>query len=180
MDPKPYTLLTGLRKGDLLGLKWSQVDLSRRIITFDEQKKAGKRSAKVITEDLLALLQEVPRNGGAFIFTGPTGKPLKDPKRSFKTAKRKAGITDFRFHDLRHTSGSYLMMRSGNMKVVQQHLGHSSLAMTERYAHLAPDFLKSEVGRLDGVFVPADSVGRNAAEMLKIDLAGMGDLAPSD
>ena len=63
------------------------------------------------------------------------------------------GIKDFHFHDLRHTSASYLVMRGASMKAVQVHLGHTTLAMTERYAHLSPDFLKSEVEKLSGVFV---------------------------
>jgi len=146
-------MLTGLRKGDLLGLKWNQIDFERKILCFSEQKKGGKRGAKVLNTNFLALLGEIPRNGCDYIFTGPNGKPLKDVKRAFKTALKKAGIEDFHFHDLRHTSASYLVMRGASMKAVQVHLGHTSLAMTERYAHLSPDFLRSEVERLSGVFV---------------------------
>ena len=90
-----------------------------------------------------------------YIFTGPQGEPLKNVKRAFKTALKKAGIEDFHFHDLRHTSASYLVMRGASMKAVQVHLGHTSIAMTERYAHLSPDFLRSEVERLSGFCLPA-------------------------
>ncbi len=145
-------LTTGLRKSDLLNLKWSDIDWERKIFTFAEGKKRGKRGAKVITNDLGELLQEIPRNGSQYIFTGSHGKPVQDVKSAFHTALKKAGIEDFHFHDLRHTSASYLVMRGASMKAVQEHLGHSSLSMTERYAHLSPDFLQMEVRKLDGVF----------------------------
>ena len=74
-------------------------------------------------------------------------------KRAWKIALKKAGIEDFHFHDLRHTSASYLVMGGASMKAIQKHLRHTSLAMTERYAHLSPDFLRSEGKRLSGVFV---------------------------
>ena len=150
-------LLTGLRKGDLLALKWSDVDLERRILYFNERKKGGKRGEKVLSGDLVELLRGIDRNGSDYVFTGPQGEPLKDVKRAFKSALRKAAIEDFHFHDLRHTSASYLAMRSHNMKVVQEHLGHSSLAMTERYAHLADEYLRSEVEKLDGLFTVGQS-----------------------
>jgi integrase len=150
-------LLTGLRKGDLLGLRWSDVDLERRIVYFNERKKGGKRGEKVLSGDLVELLRGIGRNGSDYVFTGPQGEPLKDVKRAFKTALKKAGIEDFHFHDLRHTSASYLAMRSHNMKVVQEHLGHSSLAMTERYAHLADEYLRAEVEKLDGLFTVGQS-----------------------
>jgi integrase len=76
---------------------------------------------------------------------------LKDVKRSFKTALKKAGIKDFRFHDLRHTSASHLLMRGASMKAVQEHLGHTTIAMTQRYSHLSRDFQREEVNRLNGL-----------------------------
>jgi integrase len=80
---------------------------------------------------------------------------LRDVQRSFRTALKKAGIENFRFHDLRHTSASWMMMKGANLKSVQEHLGHSSIKMTEKYSHLAPAFQKAEVEKLNGVFVEA-------------------------
>jgi integrase len=89
----------------------------------------------------------------------PDGKPLGDIKRSFRTVLRKAGIKDFHFHDLRHTSASYIVMQGASLKAVQEQLGHTSLTTTQRCAHLNPEFQRSEVERLSGVFsgVNADS-----------------------
>jgi integrase len=145
-------LLTGLRRGDLLSLKWADVDLEKGVLFFNEQKKRNRRRIKVLNSDMIDLLKSIPRGESETIFNGPDGKPLKDIKRSFRTALKKAKIRDFHFHDLRHTSASYMVMRGASLKAVQEHLGHTSLIMTQRYAHLSPEFQRAEVERLSGVF----------------------------
>ena len=98
-------LLTGLRKNDLLRLKWRDIGLERRILYFKEQKKRGKRGgAKVLNGDLADLLRKISQNGSEYVFNAPNGKPLEDVKKVFRTALKKAGIADFRFHDLSHAS----------------------------------------------------------------------------
>ena len=146
-------LLTGLRRGDLLSLKWADVDLEKGVLFFNEQKKRNRRRIKVLNSDMVNLLKGVPRSESETIFNGPDGKPLKDIKRSFRTALKRAGIGDFHFHDLRHTSASYMVMRGASLKAVQEHLGHTSLIMTQRYAHLSPEFQRSEIEKLSGVFM---------------------------
>lgn len=135
------------------------MDLDKGILFFNEQKKRGKRRAKVLNSDMIELLKSTPKGESETIFNGPDGKSLKDIKRSFRTVLKKAGIKDFHFHDLRHTSASYMVMRGASLKAVQEHLGHTSLTMTQRYAHLSPEFQRSEVEKLSGVFsgVTADS-----------------------
>jgi integrase len=98
-------LLTGLRRGDILNLKWADVDLGKGVLIFNEQKK-NKRRVKVLNSDMVELLKSIPPGESETIFNGPDGKPLKDIKRSFRTALKRAGIKDFHFHDLRHTSTS--------------------------------------------------------------------------
>lgn len=145
-------LLTGLRRGDLLKLKWSDLDLDKRILFFNEQKKRGKRRTKVLNTDMTALLRGIARGENENIFNGPDGQPLLDVKRSFRTVLKEAGIKDFHFHDLRHTSASYMVMRGASLRAVQEHLGHTSLAMTQKYAHLSPEFQRSEAEKLSGLF----------------------------
>jgi len=143
-------ILTGLRKGDLLSIKWSDIDLERGFLTYREQKKGDKFRIKELNDDMINLLMEIPRRGD-YVFCGPDGERLKDIKRSFSTALKKAGIKDFHFHDLRHTSASHLLMRGASLKSVQEHLGHSSLAMTQRYSHLSRNFQRQEVQKLNGL-----------------------------
>jgi integrase len=92
-----------------------------------------------------------------FVFWGhpfPCGNGnghVGDIKHSFTSACKKAGITDFRFHDLRHTYASHLAMRGVHIRALQELLGHKTLAMTQRYSHLAPEQLQNAVKLLDGV-----------------------------
>lgn len=164
-------ILTGLRKGDLLNLKWGDIDLERGFLTFREQKKRNKLKVKELNDDMLALLMEIPKGKDDHIFCGRDGNPLKVIKRSFDTALRRAGIKDFHFHDLRHTSASHLLMRGASLKAVQEHLGHSSLEMTERYSHLSRSYQREEIQRLNGLFDAESSkkLVRNA----EIDNSGL-------
>ncbi|MBU1206462.1 MAG: site-specific integrase [Proteobacteria bacterium] len=154
-------ILTGMRKTDLLNLKWSGYKHEKltdengneheiRKLYFYEKKKK-KWTDKVLNNDMIALLESIPRGESEYIFTGSDGKPIKSLQRSFRTVLKRAGIKDFRFHDLRHTSASYLMMRGASLKSVQEHLGHTTLKMTERYAHLNDQFQRDEVNRLNGL-----------------------------
>jgi len=144
-------IYTGLRKGDLLNLKWSDVNLERGFLIYREQKKRERLGFKYLNNDMIELLMGIPKGESDYIFLGPNGKPLKDIKRSFHTALKKAGIKDFRFHDLRHTSASHLLMRGASLKTVQEHLGHTTIAMTQRYSHLSRDFQREEINRLNGL-----------------------------
>jgi integrase len=84
-------------------------------------------------------LQKIPRRlNNPYIFTGRNGKPFRDIKGSFASALRKAGIKDFKFHDLRHTFASHLVMEGVDLATIKELLGHKNLTMTLRYAHLAP------------------------------------------
>jgi site-specific recombinase XerD len=79
----------------------------------------------------------------------PQGKPYQDVKRSFHTALRRSGIKDFHFHDLRHTFASHLVMAGVDLTTVKELLGHKTLTMTLRYAHLAPTHKVKAVDILD-------------------------------
>ncbi len=77
------------------------------------------------------------------------GQPVEDVKNAFQTALEIAGITDFTWHDLRHTFASWLMMKGASLRAVAELLGHRGLRMVMRYAHLSPAYLSVEVGLLD-------------------------------
>jgi len=155
-------IYTGLRAGDILRLKWSQVDLDRGMLVFNEQKKNNRERIKFLNQDMISLLLEIRQDGllrGVMlenIFLGPERKnkparPVKCVRRTFNTALKKAGIQNFHFHDLRHTSASHLIMRGASMKAVQEHLNHSSPTMTNRYAHLSDKFQREQVELLNGL-----------------------------
>ena len=134
-------LHTGMRKGEIVNLKWPDVDFKNKIITVQESK-SGKKRMIPMDETLYEALRVLPsRFKRGYIFPSPVkpDKPWYDFRKRFESAKQKAGIDDFRFHDLRHTFASHLAMNGVDIKTVQELLGHASLTMTMKYAHLAPD-----------------------------------------
>ncbi len=143
-------LNTGCRKGEILSLKWDNIDLKHGFIRLEHTKNGDKRNIP-ISDDLKALLQGITRRIDILyvFFDSVTGNPYQDVKRSFNTALRRAKIYDFKFHDLRHTFASHLVMAGVDITTVSRLLGHKSLTMTLRYAHLAPDHLSKAVNMIN-------------------------------
>ena len=148
-------LHTGMRKSKILSLKWDRVDLRHGFILLDVTKN-GERHEIPINNTLRATLQGIRRRLDIpYVFFDPiTRRPYKDVKKSFASARKKSGIKDFKFHDLRHTFASHLIMAGVDITTVKDLLGHKSLTMTLRYAHLAPghkakalDILDSKLSR---------------------------------
>ena len=144
-------LNTGMRRGEILGLKWDEhVDLKHGFILLNKTKNGDRREIP-INDTLRNTLQGLTRRlDVSYVFYDPiTGNPYKDVKRSFKTALKKSKIQDFHFHDTRHTFASHLVMAGVDITTVSRLLGHKSLTMTLRYAHLAPAHMQKAVNILD-------------------------------
>ncbi len=143
-------LNTGCRKREILNLKWDNVDLKHGFILLDRTKNGDRREIP-INDTLRNTLQAITRRLDIpYVFYDPkAGKPYKDVKRSFATACRKAKIKDFKFHDTRHTFASHLVMAGVDLTTVKELLGHKTLTMTLRYAHLAPSHKMRAVDVLD-------------------------------
>ncbi len=143
-------LNTGMRRGEIFSLRWSNVDLKHGFILL-EKTKNGERREIPINDTLRRTLESLPRRlDGGPVFCNPhTGKPYGDIKTAFNRACRKAEIKDFHFHDLRHTFASHLVMGGVDITTVKDLLGHKTLTMTLRYAHLAPSHKVKAVDVLD-------------------------------
>lgn len=128
-----------MRKEEILSLEWDKhVDLRHGFILLDVTKNGDRREIP-INQTLRETLQGIVRRiDSPYVFIDGDGKRFKDVKRSFPSACKKAGIKDFRFHDLRHTFASHLIMAGIDITTVKELLGHKTLTMTLRYAHLAP------------------------------------------
>ncbi len=161
-------LNTGMRKSEILNLKWDNVDLKHGFILLDRTKNGDRREIP-INDTLRQILQGLMRRVDIpYVFYDPrTGKPYQEVKRSFNTALRKAGIKDFRFHDLRHTFASHLVMSGVDLTTVKELLGHKNLTMTLRYAHLAPGHKVKAVGLLDNILNEKPTIQKlyNSADM---------------
>jgi len=144
-------LKTGMRKREILGLTWDRVDLRNNLILLDKTKN-GERREIPVNSALRAMLENLAMEnigGSPNVFHDRKGNPYKDVKRSFATACKRAGVKDFVFHDLRHSFASRLVMSGVDITTVKELLGHKTLTMTLRYAHLAPSHKAQAVEKLE-------------------------------
>ena len=143
-------LNTGMRQGELLRLKWENVDLERGSITII-QSKTLRRKTIAINEPAREALNWLQENRyGELLLMWPWGDPIGKVTvyDAFKKACSTAGITDFRFHDLRHTFASHLVMAGVDLVTVKELLGHKTINMTNRYTHLAQEHKAQAVAKL--------------------------------
>jgi integrase len=143
-------LHTGMRKGEILSLKWSQI---RNGQIYLRKTKTNEAREIPISDHLAKVLKEIRKKSqlrSEYVFTYK-GTPVQDVKRAFGGALRRAKIEDFRFHDLRHTFASHMVMRGATLKEVQELLGHKDMKMTMRYAHLSQEHKKKAVNLLNGL-----------------------------
>lgn len=141
---------TGMRKGEILSLKWENVDLKHGFILLSRTKNGERREIPINQKlrDTLATVQR--RLDVPYVFYDHlTGLPYSDIKNAFTGACRRAGIKDFRFHDLRHTFASHLVMAGVDLTTVSRLLGHRDMTMTLRYSHLSPLHMAKAVDILD-------------------------------
>lgn len=152
---KPMVLLslnTGLRQGELFQLEWSSVDLERALLTVIGLKaKNGQTRHIPLNEEAGAILRrwkDMREKNSRLVFPGKTGKPFNNIRRAWMGVLTEAGVEKFRWHDLRHSFASNLVMASVDLNTVRELLGHADLQMTLRYAHLAPDHKADAVRKL--------------------------------
>lgn len=150
-------LNTGMRKSEILSLKWDNVDLRHGFILLDVTKNGERREVPInqtLRENLEILRrgtkEQPPRLDIPWVFyDAKTGNRFTDLRKAFRLACKRAGIKEFRFHDMRHTFASHLVMAGVDLATVKELLGHKTLTMTLRYAHLAPSHKISAVNILD-------------------------------
>ena len=165
---------TGMRRGEILPLKWDQI---RNGQIYLHKTKTDEARQVPINPDVDRLFKEIKREQelrSEYVFTFWNGehnlkgerpvrsrrstpvspKAIASIKTAFNAACRRAGIEDFRFHDLRHTFASHMVMRGASLKEVQEILGHHSLTMTTRYAYLSQEHKKQAVNPLSGMTAP--------------------------
>ncbi|MDC5820828.1 site-specific integrase [Vibrio europaeus] len=143
VEPLVLTAMnTGLRRGELLQLVWSDINLDQRYLSVASKNSKSKKTRIVPLNDSVysALMQWRSQNlNKTFVFPSQVDTPLSDIKKPWLRLLNKAQISDFKFHDLRHHFASKLVMAGVDLNTVRELLGHSDLKMTLRYAHLAPE-----------------------------------------
>ncbi|MCI5060190.1 MAG: site-specific integrase [Alphaproteobacteria bacterium] len=132
-------LSTGARRSEILNLRWPDVDLQRQQIVLQKTKNGEKRTIplKGHALELVLLHHKVRRIDTDMLFPSQKGDKPYEIKKGWEGALQKADIQDFRFHDLRHSAASYLAMNGASLMEIAEVLGHKTLQMVKRYAHLS-------------------------------------------
>ena len=133
-------LSTGMRQGEILGLTWQDINLDKQYLILHETKNGERRRVPLAGLALAEIkkLNKVRRIDTPVLFPHPTLKDrLFDLRTPWETALAEAEIKDFRFHDLRHSTASYLAMNGASLAEIAEVLGHKTLQMVKRYAHLS-------------------------------------------
>jgi integrase len=151
----PLVLLalnSGLRRGELLGLTWENVDLERKQLTVAASTSKSQRTRHLpLNTEALDVLTKWKKQGAGtgLVFRNADGEQFTHTKRSWESLVEAAELKNFRFHDLRHHFASRLAMSGVDLYAVQQLLGHSDSSLTQRYAHLSPGHLADAVAKLE-------------------------------
>lgn len=147
------SLFTGMRKGELFTLEWQDVQAGSIRLQANNTKSKKSRTIpmdQTVKRNIQSLRNYIATNdiNTKYVLCNERGGRFYDLRKSFNRALARAEITDFRWHDMRHTFASWLVMDGVPLYQVSKLLGHHSVTMTERYAHLSPDNLRDAVSRL--------------------------------
>jgi integrase len=153
---------TGMRLGEVVSARWDDVDVPGKLLHVAGETKTGTRAVPLGAEALDVLADLLARRQGSlvlrrspFVFVDSAGADYTSMEarnrisKATKAVLKKAGVTGASYHTLRHTAASFMVQAGTSLYDVQVILGHSTPAMTQRYAHLAPDHLRGAVAALD-------------------------------
>jgi len=148
---------TGMRKGEVMGLRWADVDLKGGWASLAKTKNGEPREVRIAGEalDLLRAHAKVRRLDSDYVFPSHNGRKPLDIRKPWTLAVEAAELSDFRFHDLRHTAASYMHMSGAAQKDIAEVLGHKTLAMTNRYTHLTRERIAETTERMTAQFFPS-------------------------
>jgi len=151
----PIVLLalnTGLRRGEIFNLKWEDINLRSKVLSvLGEGAKSGMTRHLPLNQESLNVIKKWKAQGTDYdlVFPGKAGKKLTEIKTAWRPLILNAKINNFRFHDIRHSFASKLVMKGAPLNTVRELLGHGDLKTTLRYAHLAPDHKADAVALLN-------------------------------
>jgi site-specific recombinase XerD len=158
-------LHTGLRCGEQYGVQWEDVDLERRLVTIILSKHGETRHIRLNTVAVSAFQQLFKQSSGhGFVFVNSRFERLLKPRHWFEPAVKAAELQDFTWHCLRHTFASRLVMKGVDLRSVQMAMGHKSIQMTCRYAHLAPNHELASVEKLCETVIAPEAALENPSD----------------
>ncbi|WP_426690002.1 tyrosine-type recombinase/integrase [Rhodanobacter ginsengiterrae] len=162
-DPNIYcavmlALATGARRGNIFPLRWEDVDLERMTLLFADTKNGQPRRVPIVGPAVAAIRQQWERDPTqkGWVFKGRSDDAPANLDKPWAKVRDAAGLVDFRFHDLRHTTASYLTMNGASLAEVAEALGHRTLVMARRYIHMTGDHTRGVLERMAGNFLGDD------------------------
>lgn len=180
-----FALSTGLRRSNIIDLEWTQVDMQRKVAWINpENAKAGKAIGVALNDSACRILKEQIGKHSRWVFvhtkaatrhdgtkTAAIRKMRRDDNTSWRLALKRAGIEDFRFHDLRHTWASWLIQSGVPLSALQEMGGWESIEMVRRYAHLAPNHLTEHARKIDSLLGSDDTNTTQGGNQVGLKLA---------
>lgn len=144
-------LSTGMRQAEIMNLKWSDVDFEKERVILQETKNGDIRQVAITGHalELLKQLDKLRRLDTHYLFPGKFPRKPIDIRSAWETAVKKSQIDNLRFHDLRHSCASYLAMNGASLAEIAEVLGHKTLAMVKRYAHLSETHTAGVLSRMN-------------------------------
>lgn len=144
-------LQTGLRRSNILNLRWEQIDFDFGFIEIEKQENKGHKEIKIpISDKLMNVFNAIGLQEQGYVFVNPlTNKPYNTIRKGFLEACKRAGVKNFRFHDLRHTVGTRLIEKGVDIKTVQELFAHSSIVTTQRYLHTSVNRKRNAIAVLN-------------------------------
>jgi integrase len=145
-------LHTGMRMGEILSIRHRDLDFRSGLILIPDSKNGEPRHIPM-DSTVASLLAGYHRHPSSeLVFANKAGGRFLEVRQGFKNACKRAGISDLHFHDLRHSFASHWMMTGGEIYALKEILGHKSILMTQRYAHLSPAFKRAAINRMDNIW----------------------------
>ncbi|WP_241254095.1 tyrosine-type recombinase/integrase [Proteus vulgaris] len=180
-----FALATGLRRSNIINLEWQQVDMQRRVAWVNpEDAKGGKAIGIALNDTACKVLRDQIGKHSRYVFVHteskkrPDGtmtpqirKMRVDDNSGWRSGLKRAGIENFRFHDLRHTWASWLIQSGVPLTALQEMGGWESIEMVRRYAHLAPNHLTEHARKIDDVFNDNDTNTTQSKNQVGLKLA---------
>jgi integrase len=161
-----FTLATGLRESNVTHLEWNQVNLQRKVAWVNADQAKGRKSIGVpLNSSAVRVLLTLRGNHSERVFTYQ-GRPInKANTKAWRCALKRAGIKDFRWHDLRHTWASWHIQNGTQLSVLKELGGWSDIRMVLKYAHLSPEHLASHAENICVKEVSINNIARFPAHL---------------
>jgi integrase len=153
-------LTTGMRQGEILGMRWQDIDFEKKLIVLPRTKNGSIRYVPMVgaVHQILKSFYEAETMIDLSFHVFPSLNPERylDIRTAWLFALKRASVTDFKFHDLRHSCASFLAMSGASQRDISEILGHKDLRMTFRYSHLTQNHLAEKLEKATEKFIGSD------------------------